>query len=499
MAYHHAWAAEKLKLLGLQEQVGRLSLPSHDFSFRGHGSGPSQIALIQQIQTTWGNRAVQRWIRATRLRQKPQVAPTPASRETIALQPAPSGSQASAGASFGPAWAWVEPQLKGYLEIPVPKGDAKTAKLRVNLILTTVRALHRPIRKILLARLENPKTGDELATLFRYKLSSRSRERVLGVLRDESPARTEESDKAKPEAGAPTAGGHVGSGQTAATGSDEMWRQIIGERSTPVGKMGRVRAPKGVRLRPLPGAPSDLILPFDTLVSVQRKTSYDWCWVVSMDERTTGKVGFCEEQFLAIDPPEPTAHLYRVEKGDRLGQIAERYYGKSFRGGNDARLYVQALYEANKHHKGVYLEEVDLAWYETLPRRQAEERTVEIYKGAKVREGLAIWVPSEAFIQQLKAAGALTSGATEIMKFWRRAKAAVSEAIEWVKYAAGFIIGLLEGAWGAITDLFEGAVDMIQTVAKVLYHLVTGNPGAVKDMLMGWVAISRPHGPTATR
>ncbi|MBE7451367.1 MAG: DUF4157 domain-containing protein [Kofleriaceae bacterium] len=399
-----------------------------------------------------------------------------------------------AGAATLPAW--VEPQLMGLLRIPVPRGDAKSAKMRVDAILGTVRALHRPMRKVLLGRLATPRPGDELAELFTQQLSRGSRQRVLEVLRDATPARTEapedqgeQGEEGVPAAAAADEGDAArGSGTTAATGTSAMWRQIIGERSTPVGKMARVRAERGVRLRVRPAADeADVgIMPFDELVQVERRTDHGWCWVVSMGAQV-GKTGFCEEAFLSLDPPEPTAHLHRVKPGDTLGDIAGRYYGKSFRGGNDARLYVQALYEANKDHQGVYLDKVDLGLLETWHRRGNEEKTLEIYRGAKVREGLAIWVPSEAFIHQLRAAGALTSGSSELSKAWRTAKDFVDDAVEAVKYAAGFTVGLLQGAWGAIVDLFQGAADMIEAVAKVVYHLVTGNPGAIRDMLMGWV------------
>jgi hypothetical protein len=275
---------------------------------------------------------------------------------------------------------------------------------------------------------------------------------------------------------------------TVATGSEEMWRQVIGEHSTEVGKIARVKAPLGVRLRfrPAPGAPNELILPFDELVRVERKTDHGWCWVISMGKYSS-KTGFCEEQFLSIDPPEPTAHLYQVEPGDTLGAIATRYYRKSMDEENNARLYVQALYIANKDHAGVYLEEVDLSMSETLLRSGREEEVLKIYKGAKVRKGLAIWVPSEEFIQQLKAQGLITSGSTEVMKAWRSAKEFVRDVYEGVKYVAGFIVGLLEGAGKAIYDLFAGALEMIKTVARVCFDLITGNLSDIKDMLMDWV------------
>ncbi len=63
-----------------------------------------------------------------------------------------------------------------------------------------------------------------------------------------------------------------------------------------------------------------------------------------------------------------------------------------------------------------------------------------------------------------------------------------NEVVDAAAYGAAFTVGLLEGAWDAIVDLFEGAADMIELVAKTAYQLVIGNPGAVKAMLMSWVA-----------
>jgi hypothetical protein len=59
--------------------------------------------------------------------------------------------------------------------------------------------------------------------------------------------------------------------------------------------------------------------------------------------------------------------------------------------------------------------------------------------------------------------------------------------VDGAKYVAGFIVGILEGAYNAVVDLFKGAVDMVEAVLKNVWNLVTGNLGAIKDMLMGWV------------
>jgi hypothetical protein len=57
-----------------------------------------------------------------------------------------------------------------------------------------------------------------------------------------------------------------------------------------------------------------------------------------------------------------------------------------------------------------------------------------------------------------------------------------------LKYPAGFIVGLLEGAKNAVVDLFQGAIDMIETVGKLLYNLITGNLGEIKKMLTDWIS-----------
>ena len=101
--------------------------------------------------------------------------------------------------------------------------------------------------------------------------------------------------------------------------------------------------------------------------------------------------------------------------------------------------------------------------------------------------GDALWIPSKAFVDQLKAAGAVTGGSTYVAGAWNTAKAAVGHAVDDAKYTAGFMVGLLEGSYNAIVDLFKGAVDMVEAVLKVVWHLITQNPGRIKDMLMGWV------------
>jgi hypothetical protein len=270
-----------------------------------------------------------------------------------------------------------------------------------------------------------------------------------------------------------------------------MWEYTFGEASTPVGKLGRVQAQNGVYLRsqPLPSAESHgAPVPFNGMIYVERRTTQGhanerWCYVVGTD---AGAAGFCEERYLAIDPPEPTATLRHTAPGEHLAAIAAEAFGAPTDETN-SRLQVEVLYLANRDRTGVKLDHVDLGFKDRVSRGDDEEQTLKVYKGAKVLEGTSLWIPSKTFLEQLKATGAVTGGSTYATEAWGKAKDLVSGAVGGAKYVGGFMVGILEGAYNAVIDLFKGAVEMVEAVLKVVWNLVTGNLGAVKDMLMGWV------------
>lgn len=278
-------------------------------------------------------------------------------------------------------------------------------------------------------------------------------------------------------------------GRPAPAKTDPWTLMFKGAASNRVHRAGRVQAENGVRLRksPSPGGATIVIVPFNTEAMVERETTeaheHDrWAYVVTKDG-----AGFCERQYVTTDMPECSAKLHLVTKGETLGGIAERAYGKFIEGGNDARLYVHALYLANKHRTGIRLDDVDLSAMDTMLRGKDEEETLRIYKGVKVIEGQAIWLPSNDFIQQLKAKHFVTSGSTELSKAWREAKEVVADAIDDVKYAAGLVVGLVEGAAESIIDMFKGAAQMAEAVTKIVLKLVTGDVGGLVGMAKHWI------------
>jgi Domain of unknown function (DUF4157) len=351
-------------------------------------------------------------------------------------------------------------QVRDALLFESGNADSRSAQQRAERLAAAIDASPVEYRRVLLGRLRKQAPDDDLAQLF-LRLPATERSALLSIV-----ARR--------------------------TGEARRSPLDLGQPSRPVRKLGRVQAPLGIYLRqePAPGAArtSETIIPFNGLVFVDRETTQPavderWAYVVATQH---GRAGFVEQRYIAVDPPDPSARLRRITRGETLGQIASGEYGASFTGADNQRLYVQGLYEANKDRAGVKLDEVELSAGQTLARQEAEEETLKIYLGVQVREGMSLWIPSQAFIQQLKAAGAITGGSTEFSKAFRTTKAALDATVEAIRYGAGFIVGMLDGSFDAIVDLFAGAAEMVEAVMKVLWHLITGNPGAIKAMLTGW-------------
>jgi hypothetical protein len=369
----------------------------------------------------------------------------------------------------------LEANIRGALAIPVPSGNLEAARVRLVMLEAFFRALHRPNRRALLGRLEGASSGDELARQFRYRLSTASRQRLLAILRDDTPAATEEVATAQ-DAGTEVAGESTGEQRSETATSDDIHRTIIGEASTPVGKMARVSAPAGLRLRTRPAGDADtqVIMPFDTLVHVDRETRHGWCFVHALGGARSGEdangTGFCERQFLVLDPPEPGAHLHRVAGGEMLKDIAARYYrpANGFQEGSDARLYVEAIYEANRgrDHAIRRVGSADLGLVDSAARSDAEEKTLRIFQTVQVMDGQSIWIPSPEMIKALRDAGSITGG--NVSSVWGAAKNALAGAGDFAQQLAGYYVGLLEGAFGAVKDLVMGIVDLLE----MLYDLV---------------------------
>ena len=255
-------------------------------------------------------------------------------------------------------------------------------------------------------------------------------------------------------------------------GMGSVWDALApGETSEAVHFLARVDAPRGVHVRNQPGGAKDgPVLPFDTLVAVERKTERGWYYVVSLGDSKQGSTpsaaGFIEGYHVASHPPEPSAHLYLVSPNDKLAEIAEKFYGHGFAWGHDARLYVQAIYHANQKRDVVYRQNADLSVDRRALDTSDRQKALELWRTARVVAGQALWMPSESFVQALKASGAIHH-ASLTRGLWEGAAGAMQGVVDAAQFTGGFMVGLLEGAWGALEDLFMGLADLIRAVWAV--------------------------------
>lgn len=263
---------------------------------------------------------------------------------------------------------------------------------------------------------------------------------------------------------------------------DEMlWRERIGEASTTFDKIGHVNAPLGVRLRrgPHAGSPELGIIPFDTRVHIQRRTSHGWAYVtvVAQDvgagsSELVGQSGFIEGRFVLLnDPVDSGGFLHLVRPGEGAARVAAHYYAPpgGFTTGYDAYLFVSALWEVNQHldtaegpyASGVTERPVELSRGQTLIRFEDQEQSLRTYLGARLRAGHALWIPSLAKVRALMRAGTITS-ATPLAGFGEQ---------------GGFLRGLASGIEDGLRDLVEQA----KQIAQLLWDLL--NDGLI-DMLI---------------
>ncbi len=267
-------------------------------------------------------------------------------------------------------------------------------------------------------------------------------------------------------------------------------RRFSGRSSTAVGRMGRVEAPKGLRLRagPSAGAATMAILPFDTLVHVERKTEHGWYYVVSMGDARGGAsvtgAGCVEGQHVELVPPEPTAHLHFVKPGEMLKDIAAQHYKprRGFEWGADARLHVEAIWEANKSTGKLIRVGGDLSWDESLVRSDKQEKTLDIWRSVQPKHNHAIWIPSQTFVDALDKAGAISGGSISHAA-WQTAQQAAQALVDFAQYRAGYVVGVLEGVFAAARDLVMGVVDLLGLVHDLLKLLITeGLVGAAQSI-----------------
>ena len=149
-------------------------------------------------------------------------------------------------------------------------------------------------------------------------------------------------------------------------------------------------------------------------------------------------------------------------------------YGATIAEGNDERLYVQAIYEANKGRPGIYLTDVHLDLSDSIGRDEAELETLRVFRGVRVTADHTLWVPSDAFVQILKQTGKITSGSTGLRAAWSAAKTALAAVVDNLEVMSGLGVGLFDGAGRAVVDIFAGLPDAVRVGIDAMEQLLPG-------------------------
>ncbi len=252
---------------------------------------------------------------------------------------------------------------------------------------------------------------------------------------------------------------------------------VMGSTGQTVRKAGRISREQYLRKEPDPRKGENVLstLAFNTSVFVYAAGGNNNGWYQIVTDK--GQEGWVPTVAVALDPPEPSAELYKVKSGDTAIDLVGRWYGPP--GGfkrwwwpgsddaGDARFYVSALAYANKGRAGM-----------SSPNDLTERSA---WKQVRVIKGLTIWRPSKAFLQALK--GKVSSGSIT-KELWEDVKKVAKAIWEFVVFAAAFIAGLLYGAGESIYDLFAGVVDLVKIAWSIGKSIFTGN--IISDAKQFW-------------
>lgn len=196
-------------------------------------------------------------------------------------------------------------------------------------------------------------------------------------------------------------------------------------------------------------------LQFNTRVFIHKELKYGWYFVVTDD----GLAGYISAFTVKKAPPEPLSKIHKIMAGESAIGIAEQYYKKSAQNwGADLRFYINAIVYANDGEgnpgKGIY-RNIGKDW-----------------KDAKTRAGYFIWIPSVEFVNKLK--GVLSSGSITY-QMWNSIVKGADVVWEFAKSNAAFIAGLLHGFLESIWDTLTGFFNLLITLTKILWSILTLN------------------------
>ena len=229
-----------------------------------------------------------------------------------------------------------------------------------------------------------------------------------------------------------------------------------------------------LRKQPVPDKGDNVLatLAFNDIVFVDQSGGAGGKWY--QITTATGQQGWVPVVSVALDPPEPTASLYRIKAGDTPIDLAGTWYGPFEKwwwpgssDAGDARFYVAALAYANKGRAG-------------MPSPDSLDN-MSSWKSVTLIADHTVWRPGKPFLDTLK--GKVSSGSIS-RTVWEGVKSAAKMVWGWAVYAAAFVSGILYGAGESIYDLLVGIVDLVKMLYAIGKSLILGN--IISDAMALW-------------
>jgi hypothetical protein len=221
-----------------------------------------------------------------------------------------------------------------------------------------------------------------------------------------------------------------------------------------VGKSGVAFYEAGLELynQPSKGHGSTIIrkIPIGTKLFIDKELSGGWYHIAL----SSGEYGYVDATKVNTRLPDPGAQLYKVQDGQKVIGIAERYYKQFVQPGRDLRFYVNVLEEVNRQGGGIY-RPPNTSWKDT-----------------QAKAGIHIWIPSAAFANTFD--GKLSSGSSvrdALKQAGNVAKTVGNFAVGGASFIAGQLHGALESVWSNLT----GIKDLAVMVWDILKSIFTGN------------------------
>ncbi|BAZ29537.1 OmpA/MotB domain-containing protein [Cylindrospermum sp. NIES-4074] len=191
-------------------------------------------------------------------------------------------------------------------------------------------------------------------------------------------------------------------------------------------------------------------IPIGTKLFIDKELSGGWYHIAL----SSGEYGYVDATKVNTRLPDPGAQLYKVQDGQKVIGIAERYYKQFVQPGRDLRFYVNVLEEVNRQGGGIY-RPLNTSWKDT-----------------QAKAGIHIWIPSAAFANTFD--GKLSSGSSvrdALKQAGNVAKTVGGFAVGGASFIAGQLHGALESVWSNLT----GIKDLAVMVWDILKSMFTGN------------------------